>query len=106
MTKKANAISTIAHTAVLEAVKHAKNERELEGLFIERCIANGAREQAYHGIFASGEAASTLHYTKNYEPLHGKLNLLLDAGGEYNCYASDIVSWLHPADPELPFNIG
>lgn len=92
LTIKANQISTLAHTAVLQAVKGAKNERELEGLFIEKCIANGAREQAYHGIFAAGEAAATLHYVKNYEPLEGKLNLLLDAGGEYGCYASDIVS--------------
>lgn len=91
LTKKANAISTIAHTAVLKAVKHAKNERELEGLFIERCIANGAREQAYHSIVASGTAAATLHYVKNNEPLKGKLNLLLDAGAELDCYASDIV---------------
>lgn len=90
LTRHANAISTIAHTAVLEAVKHAKNERELEGLFIEKSIANGAREQAYHSIVASGEAAATLHYLKNYAPLQGKLNLLLDAGAEYNCYASDI----------------
>ncbi|PQE10811.1 metallopeptidase family M24 protein [Rutstroemia sp. NJR-2017a BBW] len=88
--RKANAISTIAHTAVLKNVKSAKNERELEGLFIKECIANGAREQAYHSIVASGEAAATLHYMKNSEGLEGKLNLLLDAGGEYNCYASDI----------------
>jgi Xaa-Pro dipeptidase len=92
LTRKANSISTIAHTACLKAVKKAKNERELEGLFIERCIANGAREQAYHGIFASGEAAATLHYVKNNESLEGKLNLLLDAGAEFDCYASDIVS--------------
>jgi Xaa-Pro dipeptidase len=90
LTRKANEISTIAHTAVLKAVKTAKNERELEGLFIERCISNGAREQAYHSIVASGTAAATLHYMKNYEPLAGKLNLLLDAGAEYKCYASDI----------------
>jgi Xaa-Pro dipeptidase len=87
---KANAISTLAHTAVLKAVKTAKNERELEALFIQQCIANGAREQAYHSIVASGTAGATLHYVKNYEPLEGKLNLLLDAGGEFNCYASDI----------------
>lgn len=92
LTMKANEISTIAHTAVLEAVKHAKNERELEALFLQKSIANGCREQAYHSIVASGTAAATLHYVKNYEPLEGKLNLLLDAGGEYNCYASDIVS--------------
>jgi Xaa-Pro dipeptidase len=91
--KKANEISAVAHTAVLEKVKRARNERELEAVFIERCIANGAREQAYHSIVASGTAAATLHYMKNCEPLEGKLNLLLDAGGEYGCYASDIVSF-------------
>lgn len=96
LTIKANQISTIAHTAVLKAVKTAKNERELEGLFLGECVKNGAREQAYHGIFASGEAAATLHYVKNYETLEGKLNLLVDAGGEYGCYASDIVS---PSSP-------
>jgi Xaa-Pro dipeptidase len=99
LTKKANAISTIAHTAVLKAVKNAKNERELEGLFIAKCIANGAREQSYHSIVASGTAAATLHYVKNHEPLSGKLNLLLDAGGEYNCYASDIVRYPLDGNP-------
>ncbi len=91
LTMKANEISTIAHTAVLRAVKHAKNERELEALFLEKSIANGCREQAYPSIVASGTAAATLHYVKNYEPLEGKLNVLLDAGAEYNCYAADIV---------------
>lgn len=88
---KANEISAIAHTAVLRAVKHATNERELEALFIQKSIASGCREQAYHSIVASGTAAATLHYVKNDQPLEGKLNLLLDAGGEYKCYASDIV---------------
>ncbi|KAH8594925.1 putative Xaa-Pro aminopeptidase pepP [Bisporella sp. PMI_857] len=90
LTKKANEISTIAHTAVLKAVKHAKNEQELLALFLQKCIANGSREQAYGSIVAAGTAAATLHYVKNNQPLEGKLNLLLDAGGEYNCYASDI----------------
>ena len=91
LTKKANAISTIAHTAVLKAVKAAKNERELHALFIGTCMAHGAKEQAYYSIVASGTAPSTLHYVKNDQPLEGKLNVLLDAGGEYGCYASDIV---------------
>jgi Xaa-Pro dipeptidase len=92
LTRKANEVSAIAHTAVLKAAKHANNERELEALFLQKSIANGCREQAYHSIVASGEAAATLHYVKNYEPLEGKLNILLDAGAEYNCYASDVVS--------------
>ncbi|KUJ19111.1 putative Xaa-Pro aminopeptidase pepP [Mollisia scopiformis] len=90
LTLHANAISTIAHTEVLRRVKRARNERELEAMFIERSIANGAREQAYHSIVASGTAAATLHYQKNSEGLEGKLNLLLDAGAEFGCYASDI----------------
>jgi Xaa-Pro dipeptidase len=96
LTLKANEISATAHTAILKAVKHAKNERELEGLFLQQCISGGCREQAYHSIVASGTAAATLHYGKNDQPLEGKLNLLLDAGGEYNCYASDIVSHCSP----------
>jgi Xaa-Pro dipeptidase len=94
LTRKANEISTIAHTSVLKSVKHAQNERELEGLFIQKSIANGCREQSYHSIVASGTASATLHYVKNNAPLQDKLNLLLDAGGEYHCYASDIVSHL------------
>lgn len=81
----------MGHTAVLGAIKNAKNERELEALFIQKCIENGSREQAYHSIVASGTAAATLHYMSNSKELEGKLNLLLDAGGEYRCYASDIV---------------
>ena len=88
--RKANEVSAVAHTAVLNAVKHAKNERELEAIFLERCIANGAREQAYHGIFASGTNAATLHYQKNDEELGSRLNVLLDAGAEWRCYASDV----------------
>lgn len=90
LVKKANEVSTIAHTAVLKAVKSARNERELEAEFIKECIANGCREQAYHSIVASGENAATLHYQKNNEDLQHRLNVLLDAGGEYRCYASDI----------------
>jgi Xaa-Pro dipeptidase len=88
--RKANEVSTLAHTAVVRQARSAKNERELEATFIATCIANGCREQSYHSIVASGTDASTLHYVKNDQPLKGKLNILLDAGGEYNCYCADI----------------
>ena len=90
MIAKANAISEKAHVAVLQNVKHAQNERELEAIFLAECISKGARHQAYHGIFASGRSAATLHYVQNNAPMAGKLNLLLDAGAEWDCYASDI----------------
>lgn len=87
---KANAVSHDAHHAVMQAVKHQKTEMELDAIFLAKSVAAGARNQAYHGIFASGRAAATLHYVKNDAPLQGKLNLLVDAGAEWNCYASDI----------------
>ncbi|KAK4667736.1 uncharacterized protein QC764_001330 [Podospora pseudoanserina] len=90
MIGKANQISSRAHELVMKKVKHVKNERELEAVFLAECISNGARDQAYHSIVAAGRAAATLHYVANNAPLDGKLNLLLDAGGEWNCYASDI----------------
>jgi len=86
----ANAVSTAAHVAVMKAARNASNEREMEALFLKTCIELGLREQAYHGIFASGTSCATLHYVKNNAPMHGKLNMLVDAGAECSCYASDI----------------
>jgi len=71
-------------------VKRAKNERELNAVFVMHCHANGCREQAYGCVCAGGSNASTLHYVHNDMPLEGRLNLLLDAGCEYMCYCSDI----------------
>ncbi|KAF3354356.1 hypothetical protein VdG1_07821 [Verticillium dahliae VDG1] len=90
LTRKANVISTTAHHAVMKAVNKAKNEQELEAIFLERCFAHGAKNQAYHAIHAAGRAAATLHYVHNSAPLEGKLNVLLDGGAEWDCYASDI----------------
>ncbi|KAK5989670.1 putative Xaa-Pro aminopeptidase [Cladobotryum mycophilum] len=90
MIRKANDVSALAHKAVIEKAKHAKNERELEAVFLERCVANGAKEMAYHPIVASGQAAATLHYVPNNAPLEGKQLLLIDAGAEWDNYASDV----------------
>ncbi|KAI5811153.1 putative Xaa-Pro aminopeptidase [Peziza echinospora] len=90
--KHANAISTLAHHTVLRAAKTLPNERDAEALFNAVCTANGAPTQAYHGIFASGTSAATLHYVRNNAdlPEDGNALLLVDAGAEYDCYASDI----------------
>ncbi|CAK7199164.1 hypothetical protein SEUCBS139899_001836 [Sporothrix eucalyptigena] len=87
---KANDVSSAAHRDVLAHVGKVANEQELEGRFLGHCIAKGCRNQAYHSIVASGRAAATLHYVKNDQPMDNKLNLLLDAGAEYSCYAADI----------------
>ncbi|KAL8243937.1 hypothetical protein R6Q59_010195 [Mikania micrantha] len=88
--RKANQISTLAHIEAQKAARHAENEQELYGAFIGTCISNGAHEQAYHSICASGTSCSTLHYTRNDSPLQSRLNVLLDAGAEYNGYCADV----------------
>lgn len=89
--RKANEVSAEAHRAAMQKARTAKNEAEVEAKFLERCTANNAKEMAYHPIVAGGRSASTLHYVKNNQPLEGKLNILLDAGAEWDCYCSDIV---------------
>jgi len=58
MIERANEISTAAHTALLQAVKMAENEMELQGLFEGTCIARGGK-QAYHPIVAGGPPSET-----------------------------------------------
>lgn len=87
---KASDISSAGHKAVMQKVRLAKNEAELEAVFKGHCIAQGSKNVAYDVIAASGRAAATLHYVRNDQPLSGKQNLLLDAGCELDCYASDI----------------
>ncbi|KAL2164448.1 hypothetical protein VTH06DRAFT_3664 [Thermothelomyces fergusii] len=63
--RRANAVSSGAHRAVLAALGRCTNEREIEAVFKAYCIAHGAPTQAYPVIAASGVNASTLHYEDN-----------------------------------------
>jgi len=88
--RKANQISTLAHIEAQKVAQHATNEEQLYGAFIGTCISNGAHEQAYHSICATGTSCATLHYVRNDQPLRNRLNVLMDAGAEYECYCADI----------------
>jgi Xaa-Pro dipeptidase len=90
MIKKANEISSKAHTQVLRAIKSLTNETEVEAIFLKECVAAGAKNQAYKIIAAAGENASTLHYIQNADSLKGRQLMCLDAGAEWNNYASDV----------------
>ena len=88
--QRANSISAHAHRAVLAGIHRFRNEAQIEATFIDACMSQGAKHQAYSVIAASGENNSTLHYVKNDEPLEGRQLVCLDAGCEWNCYASDV----------------
>ncbi|PLN83392.1 peptidase M24, structural domain-containing protein [Aspergillus taichungensis] len=90
MIRRANEVSGLAHRRVLEKVLSMSNETQIEGSFLDTCVSHGAKNQAYAIIAASGPNAATLHYVKNNESLAGRQLVCLDAGAEWNCYASDV----------------
>lgn len=92
--RRANAISSAAHRAVQRRIASMTNEREVQALFESQCALRGAKRQAYALIAGAGENAATLHYDANDQPLEGKQFLVLDAGCEFECYASDVTRTL------------
>lgn len=87
--RRANKISASAHRAVLRNITRFKNEAQIQGIFVDVCITKGAK-QSYSVIAGSGENAGTLHYIKNNEPLKDRQLVCLDAGAEFEAYASDV----------------
>jgi Xaa-Pro dipeptidase len=88
--KKANEITALAHIEILKNVKKMSSETVAEAVYTGTCLAAGAKRQAYDPIIASGENASTLHYTANDEAFGNRKMLLIDAGCEWECYACDV----------------
>lgn len=88
--RKANDISSQAHKEVLANILKFKNEAQVEGLFLNVCISQQAKHQAYDPIAASGPNAGTLHYDANNEDFGDRQVMCLDAGCEFELYASDI----------------
>ena len=90
MVRKANAVSSAAHRKVARRLRTMTNEREIEALFRAECAVRGAKNQAYAPIAGSGTNAATLHYEDNDQPLAGRQLVVVDAGCEWDVYASDV----------------
>jgi Xaa-Pro dipeptidase len=88
--REANRISSEAHRQVLKQLSHLKTETQAEGLFLNACISEGAKEQAYGPIMGSGPNAGILHYIANNEAFDDRQVLLIDASCEWQLYAADI----------------
>ncbi len=88
--KKAISITKEAHHSVMALGKSGKKEYELQAEIEYVFKKNGAYSDAYTSIVACGNSANTLHYISNNKPLVDKELILIDAGCEYEGYASDI----------------
>jgi Xaa-Pro aminopeptidase len=88
--EKAAKISARAHKRAMQVCKPGMHEYELEAEMLHEFYRNGSRFPAYNSIVAAGRNACILHYdTNNAEIRDGDL-VLIDAGCEYQHYASDI----------------
>ena len=88
--RKAAKLSAQAHKLAMRATRTSKIEYELDALIIYHTMKNGSKRLAYPSIVASGNNATTLHYSKNNSVLKDGDLVLVDAGCEYQYYASDI----------------
>jgi Xaa-Pro aminopeptidase len=88
--KKACQISAEAHVEAIKFVKPGMTEQEMEAFYQYEFSKRGGRFSAYTPIVAGGENACILHYVENSKPLKDGELLLVDAGCEFELYASDI----------------
>lgn len=88
--QKAVDISAKAHVRAMQVCKPGMYEHELEAELMYEFIRHGARTPAYQSIVGSGKNSCVLHYVNNdHQIAEGDL-ILIDAGAEYQNYASDI----------------
>ncbi len=87
--REASRINNIAHLEVLKALRPGLYEYEAKAIFEYHQIRNGLLQDAYNGIHASGPNSAILHYVENNRQMKDGELYLIDAGFEWNGYASD-----------------
>ncbi len=87
---RAAEISANAHKVAMLACKPGIMEYELEAEINFYCAKRGGRFPAYNAIVGGGKNACILHYVENSAKLKSGDLVLIDAGCEFENYASDI----------------
>lgn len=88
--RKAAKIAAQAHLRAMRACRPGMYEYQLEGEILHEFITQGARFPAYNSIVGGGANGCILHYTDNADELKNGDLVLIDAGCEYDYYATDI----------------
>ena len=87
--RQAARISAQAHIRAMQVCKPGMMEYEVEAE-VEHHFQKHGCTTAYGSIVGGGANACILHYVENDQPLNDGDLLLIDAGAEKDCYASDI----------------
>ena len=87
--RKAADIAAAAHVRAMRATRPGMNEHAVEAELLHAFRREGA-VPSYEPIVGGGANGCVLHYRANNTELRDGDLLLIDAGAEYQCYASDI----------------
>ncbi|MFZ2776373.1 MAG: Xaa-Pro aminopeptidase [Candidatus Rickettsiella isopodorum] len=88
--RQAAHISSKAHQRAMQACRPGVYEYQLEAELLYEFYQQGSQALAYPNIVASGANSCILHYMENRAQLKSGDLVLIDAGCEYQHYASDI----------------
>ncbi|HJZ78996.1 MAG TPA: Xaa-Pro aminopeptidase [Pyrinomonadaceae bacterium] len=83
-------IAADAHVEAMKSVRPGMKEYEVEAMLEAYFRKRGAAGSSYTSIVGAGGNATVLHYISNQDELKDGDLLLVDAGAEYQGYASDI----------------
>ena len=78
-----------AHTRAMQHCRPGQYEYEIDAELLHE-FRRAGMVPAYSSIVGGGANGCILHYTENSAPLNDGELLLIDAGAEYDCYASDV----------------
>ena len=87
--RKAAKVACRAHIRAMQSCVPGMHEYEIEAELLHE-FRRAGMVPAYSSIVGGGENGCILHYTRNSDRLEDGDLLLIDAGAEYDCYASDV----------------
>ena len=88
--RKAGEITCEAHIRAITNVTPGMYEYQLEAEYLHAFMQGGAKFPAYNSIVGGGNNSCILHYNENKSELREGDLVLVDAGCEYEHYASDV----------------
>jgi len=83
-------ISCLAHNHAMAICEPGMYEGQLEAEYLHQFGVRGAKAAAYNTIVGGGANACVLHYVENAQKIRDGDLVLVDAGCEFQAYASDI----------------
>jgi Xaa-Pro aminopeptidase len=92
--RKATEASIAAHVAAMRAMKPGITEREISALMQYEFGRRGCQRPAYAPIVGAGANSTVLHYSEDDAPIKNGDLVVMDVGGEYSMYATDITRTL------------